>query len=396
MTTHTLLLPQERPATTSRSGSCAACSTASWRTTSCACASARTSRRASSTGCPCRRHIETNLTFTQIAELSPARSALGPRRPPRRPTTRRLQALRRAQIETVSTRSSFVDILETLPLVTRADRDAAFAAFYDIGSRDRARDEHMLHVTTEDRAPVWAIWLLIAFGAAQPLAWVAWRSASPRHPVAADPAAGRVGHAAGARRASRPAGSRRCRAVSRRQEQEHTRHARPKSTSSRRRTRCSRSSRARSTCRWPSRRWRPRSPGSCRAIASASRCCREDGREFQTYTARVQQDERRSRPRPEIVFKVERTVLGGVVRSREPLIIDDIKAAAPDFLDANILHTLGIQVRAPVPLVSKGRAVGTINVVSRQPERVLPARTSTRSSRSPRSSPSRGSRSSCR
>ena len=33
----------------------------------------------------------------------------------------------------------------------------------------------------------------------------------------------------------------------------------------------------------------------------------EDGREFQTYTARVQQDERRARPRPEIVFKVERT-----------------------------------------------------------------------------------------
>ena len=38
----------------------------------------------------------------------------------------------------------------------------------------------------------------------------------------------------------------------------------------------------------------------------------EDGKEFQTYTARVQQEERRSRPRPEIVFKVERTVLGQV------------------------------------------------------------------------------------
>ena len=34
----------------------------------------------------------------------------------------------------------------------------------------------------EDRAPVWAIWLLIAFGAAQPLAW--WLGVGlPRHPV---------------------------------------------------------------------------------------------------------------------------------------------------------------------------------------------------------------------
>ena len=55
----------------------------------------------------------------------------------------------------------------------------------------------------------------------------------------------------------------------------------------------------------------------------------EDGQEFQTYTARVQHEERRSRPRPEIVFKVERTILGGVVRSREPMIIDDIKEALP-------------------------------------------------------------------
>ena len=93
----------------------------------------------------------------------------------------------------------------------------------------------------------------------------------------------------------------------------------------------------------------------------------EDGREFQTYTARVQQEERRSRPRPEIVFKVERTILGGVVRSREPMIIDDIKAAAPDYLDANILLTSGFKSVLLMPLVSRGRAVGTLNVVSRQP-----------------------------
>jgi transcriptional regulator with GAF, ATPase, and Fis domain len=92
----------------------------------------------------------------------------------------------------------------------------------------------------------------------------------------------------------------------------------------------------------------------------------EDGREFETYTARVQQEERRARPRPEIVFKVERTILGSVVRSREPLIVSDIKEAAPDYLDANILVTSGFRSAMLVPLVSRGRAVGTLNVVARR------------------------------
>jgi GAF domain-containing protein len=91
----------------------------------------------------------------------------------------------------------------------------------------------------------------------------------------------------------------------------------------------------------------------------------EDGDEFQTYTARVHEDERRARPRPEIVFKVEKTVLGSVVRSREALIVPDISAAAGDFLDANILHTSGFGSVMIVPLVSKGRAVGTLNLVQR-------------------------------
>jgi GAF domain-containing protein len=91
----------------------------------------------------------------------------------------------------------------------------------------------------------------------------------------------------------------------------------------------------------------------------------EDGSEFQTYTARVRESERRTRPRPEIVFKVEQTVLGSVVRSREALIVDDISAAAADFLDANILHTSGFGSALIVPLVSKGRAVGTLNMVQR-------------------------------
>jgi GAF domain-containing protein len=91
----------------------------------------------------------------------------------------------------------------------------------------------------------------------------------------------------------------------------------------------------------------------------------ENGEEFQTYTARVHEDERRTRPRPEVVFKVGQTILGSVVRSREALIVGDVSQAAADFLDANILHTSGFGSALIVPLVSKGRVVGTLNLVQR-------------------------------
>jgi signal transduction histidine kinase len=92
----------------------------------------------------------------------------------------------------------------------------------------------------------------------------------------------------------------------------------------------------------------------------------EDGQEFQTYTARVNKDERRSRPRPDIVFKIERTAIGTVVKSREPLVINDTSVGAADFLDVNVLHSAGINSALLLPLLTKGRAVGTLNVVSRQ------------------------------
>ena len=91
----------------------------------------------------------------------------------------------------------------------------------------------------------------------------------------------------------------------------------------------------------------------------------ENGQEFQTYTARIHEEERRVRPRPEIMFKVDQTVLGNVVRSREALIVPDISAAAAEFLDANVLHTSGFGSALVVPLVSKGRVVGTLNLVQR-------------------------------
>lgn len=92
----------------------------------------------------------------------------------------------------------------------------------------------------------------------------------------------------------------------------------------------------------------------------------DDGREFQTFTARVNQVERRSRPRPDLVFKTEGTALGTVVRSREPLIINDTSVHASDFLDINVLHTAALSSALILPLIAKGRAVGTLNVVSRQ------------------------------
>jgi signal transduction histidine kinase len=91
----------------------------------------------------------------------------------------------------------------------------------------------------------------------------------------------------------------------------------------------------------------------------------DDGQEFQTYTARVNQPERRARPRPDVMFKTDRTALGTVVRSREPILIDDTSVGASDFLDINVLHTAGLASALIVPLVAKGRAVGTLNVVSR-------------------------------
>ncbi|MEP6916122.1 MAG: GAF domain-containing protein [Acidobacteriota bacterium] len=92
----------------------------------------------------------------------------------------------------------------------------------------------------------------------------------------------------------------------------------------------------------------------------------EDGQEFQTYTARVHDEERRTRPRPDIVFKSDRTALGSVVRAREPLIISDTSEGVADFIDINVLHTAGLGSALIMPLLAKGRAVGTLNVVSRQ------------------------------
>ena len=137
-------------------------------------------------------------------------------------------------------------------------------------------------------------------------------------------------------------------------------------------------------------------------IAGLVRCDRvglalltETGQEFETFTARVQEDERRNRPRPDVVFSVDSTAIGMVVRTLEPLLINDIAQADADLLDVNVLLTAGFKSALMLPLVSSGRGVGTLNLVSRAAARVQSKKTSRRCGRSPRSSPSRTSRSSC-
>ncbi|CAN5859393.1 hypothetical protein BH24ACI5_BH24ACI5_04140 [soil metagenome] len=92
----------------------------------------------------------------------------------------------------------------------------------------------------------------------------------------------------------------------------------------------------------------------------------DTGDEFQTYTARVNEDERRSRPRPEVVFKAERTAIGSAVRTGKPLIINDVEENPEGHLDINVIHTSGFGSALVIPLISKARAVGTFNVVSRR------------------------------
>jgi transcriptional regulator with GAF, ATPase, and Fis domain len=92
----------------------------------------------------------------------------------------------------------------------------------------------------------------------------------------------------------------------------------------------------------------------------------ETGDEFKTYTARVQGGDRRSKPRPDVVFKPEGTAIGAVVQSCQPMIIPDTAAVAAKYLDVNVAHTSGFVSVLLIPLVSDERAVGTLNVVARR------------------------------
>jgi transcriptional regulator with GAF, ATPase, and Fis domain len=90
----------------------------------------------------------------------------------------------------------------------------------------------------------------------------------------------------------------------------------------------------------------------------------EDGQELQTFTARPESDEQGATP--DVVFRIEGTGLGQVIRTREPLVIAETKDASAHFLDATVLAGAGFHSALLVPLLSKDRAVGTLNLVSRR------------------------------
>jgi GAF domain-containing protein len=215
----------------------------------------------------------------------------------------------------------------------------------------------------EDRTPVWAIWLLIAFGAVQPIAW-ALGVGMPRRPVVLVPLI--VAWIALVILAA--LATRRITSLMQWLKQRETAYNATLTEVTQLQTQNAMLDIIARSVDVPL-----AFQALAASVADLVPCDRvglallsDDGREFQTYTARVQNDERRARPRPEIVFKIERTILGKVVHSHEPMIIADIAEAAPDHLDANILMTSGFKSVLLVPLLSRGRAVGTLNVVARR------------------------------
>lgn len=215
----------------------------------------------------------------------------------------------------------------------------------------------------QDRAPVWAIWLLIAFGAVQPLLWtmpagIVYRPAFliPFLVVWAT----LLGLAAVAtRRITRlwtmlQREERAHRATLNEVEQLHARNAMLDIIA--------RSADVALAFQELAARIDRLVPCDRVGLALLS----EDGREFQTLTARAGDDELRPRTRPEVMFKVERTIIGNVVRTCQPFITGEMAEAAVDHLDANVVVTAGFHSALVVPLISTGRAVGTLSIVSRR------------------------------
>jgi GAF domain-containing protein len=217
----------------------------------------------------------------------------------------------------------------------------------------------------DDRAPVWVIWLLIAFGAVQPVVWWLAGDLAQTRVVYVPMLAGWIALLVLAALSTRQIGW-----LSRTLHREERAHRATRSEVEQLQTQTAmleiiaRSADVPLAFRALAGRIARLVPCDRVGLALLS----EDGQEFQTFTARVHDEERRSRPRPEVVFRVDRTILGSVVRSREPLIVGDITGAAPDYVDANVLASARFRSALVMPLVSKERAVGTLNVVSRQPD----------------------------
>ena len=222
----------------------------------------------------------------------------------------------------------------------------------------RRRDE-----SANQRAPVWVIWGLVGvFGVVEAAAWTSPAAFRPSgrpgpghhrlgrddHPRVAGDAAAR--HAGAAHPQTR---STRTRQTLGEIEQLQTQNAMLES------------SRARWTSRSPSR----RSPRDRAARAMRSRRAGAADRERpgvpDLHRARERGRAARRGRGPKSCSRWTRPCSATSSGRAKPLIIADISTAAADFLDANMLHTSGFGSALIVPLVSKGRAVGTLNLVQR-------------------------------
>lgn len=93
---------------------------------------------------------------------------------------------------------------------------------------------------------------------------------------------------------------------------------------------------------------------------------KDDGQSLQVYSSRVSEPERRRRPRPELQFSLERSMFGQVIRTCEPVLIEDTKAFASDFHDASVLASQGFHSLLILPLISRNRAIGALTVISKK------------------------------
>jgi GAF domain-containing protein len=92
---------------------------------------------------------------------------------------------------------------------------------------------------------------------------------------------------------------------------------------------------------------------------------KDTGHELQTYSARIGEPERRKRPRPELEFNLDRGVFGQVIRTCDPVLIDDLAEHAGDYHDASVLASQGFRSALVLPLISRNRAIGALTVIAR-------------------------------
>lgn len=214
----------------------------------------------------------------------------------------------------------------------------------------------------DDRLPAWALWLLVLFGAIQPVAWLLVGSSPNRVVFIVSLLAAWINLALLAVVASRQIGGLRHRLSQR----EHAHQATLNEVDQLQLQNEMLQIVAQSAD----------VPQAFQALAPRLLrmlpCDRiglallaEDRREFQTYTAGNEAAERRSRPLPEVVFKTEGTLLKRVIDSGRPLAVGDVRDEAGDCLDANVIATAGYQSALLVPLVAQDHCVGSLNFFCR-------------------------------